>query len=407
MLRQAYRHLILLVYLVGIVQMLRIRAFFVVAGVLLCAFIAALICMNMNVLTKDKNGIIKYSLLYELMYFLYQMFTPSLGEMYRPYSPIYYHLFVAAGICFWIIGYKGYDIFQPFNKAVIACLMAGSLVYSFVLLFFLGGSEIVSSGSLSDDDMFYYLYQYIPYFLLWMTSGAMLLKRHLRAVVFASLAVTLMLSTKRGPLVSMGIGLLAIPLLQRKVSFKGMVLASFAAFACLWVVKMGLDTYLTLWTDRWTAKEDVSSGRDEIWQLLLNDFFNHDAIRMLFGNGYEASHVITYNHLRQGLGAHNDFVDTLYNFGILGLSVYVLLLVSWLRITLRAVKEGNRFASAMTYMLACFVVGSVVSSNVTRFTTIYFGVYFYYFAGIVASENRLRRKSGDSRSGSTQRTRIA
>ena len=115
----------------------------------------------------------------------------------------------------------------------------------------------------------------------------------------------------------------------------------------------------------------------KIWHEMLNK----DFITWIFGNGFEATHIITYRNLWGAIGAHNDYLDILYNMGIIGEGIFISLIISWILVIKHAIKCNFLYTNIMIYLLVCFIIGSYVSSNLTRFATVFFGLYFYYFAG--------------------------
>ena len=64
-------------------------------------------------------------------------------------------------------------------------------------------------------------------------------------------------------------------------------------------------------------KEEDSSGRYAIWDLVIRLLKNSAAIRLLFGHGTDAVlHVM-------GTKAHNDYLEVLYDFGIFAMLGYI------------------------------------------------------------------------------------
>lgn len=71
------------------------------------------------------------------------------------------------------------------------------------------------------------------------------------------------------------------------------------------------------------------SGRAEMFDNILSGWLNDgDLFNILFGYGFSASRSFTGN----GLYAHNDWLETLINFGLLGLAVYGFFWISCIKI---------------------------------------------------------------------------
>ncbi|WP_169337975.1 O-antigen ligase family protein [Proteiniphilum acetatigenes] len=70
--------------------------------------------------------------------------------------------------------------------------------------------------------------------------------------------------------------------------------------------------------------EGGSSGRDTIFTSIWNKWYNSDSIlNILFGYGFAASLKMT-----GGSYAHNDWLELLSNFGLTGVVIYLLLVIS-------------------------------------------------------------------------------
>ncbi len=82
-------------------------------------------------------------------------------------------------------------------------------------------------------------------------------------------------------------------------------------------------------SDRFSAmQEDKGSGREDIYSLVVNDFYNSDWSNQLFGHGYFG--VVNSFHI----GAHNDFFEILYDYGIIALILYFIFMCKLLLYTI-------------------------------------------------------------------------
>lgn len=383
----AGKYIILSIYILGLLVVLQI------GGVkfpclLLSMFNIAYAILNWKTLCRDKSQIILYSVLYIVLVLTYQAFTPPLNEIYNPYFPLFYHVFITTGISFWILGYKGYDILNKFNKYIIATIVIAALIYSILTIHTLGGLAYLRR----DTNLYNFFYQVLPYLLLLMSSALFILIKPIRMVIIILFIIVVLFSTKRGPLVAMGLGFAAVLFLQGKIKIKLLVGIVVVAIAGYFLINMLFESFLIEWLDRWLQNDDVSSGRGDIWEIVLSDYFSHDLISIIFGNGYESSHMLMFRRFSGAMGAHNDFLDILYNFGIVGFVIFVNLVVRWIKITFTAVKKKFFYKDMMVYLIVCFLIGSIISSNLNRFSTIYFSSFFYYFAGKMARNGNLRRK---------------
>ena len=79
------------------------------------------------------------------------------------------------------------------------------------------------------------------------------------------------------------------------------------------------------------SKGDMGSGRLVFWGIVLNDFVSHDIFHIIFGNGTNSVAAVLEESYGIAIGAHNGWLDFLYTFGIVGLSVYAAFFVVLLK----------------------------------------------------------------------------
>lgn len=82
-------------------------------------------------------------------------------------------------------------------------------------------------------------------------------------------------------------------------------------------------------------EENGTTSRTQIWEALLTRFFDDNILSILFGKGLYASAV--YNTYSDHV-AHNAFIEVLIGTGVVGLTIYTSLVVSFFQ---KAWKSGN------------------------------------------------------------------
>ncbi len=121
--------------------------------------------------------------------------------------------------------------------------------------------------------------------------------------------------------------------------------------------------------------EGSSSGRDNIFSTLLNDYCNnYNIIQLLFGKGaYHTENII-------GLKAHNDWLELLIDCGFIGIFLY---LIYWISFVIELKKNrSNHLVYAM--MGACFLFTlartffSMSFTNMPFYTCMILGYCFAY-----------------------------
>ena len=106
--------------------------------------------------------------------------------------------------------------------------------------------------------------------------------------------------------------------------------------------------------------EDRGSGRLGIWNQVI-DAFNHSSqFEKWFGHGF---HSVFYQIQPFGIKrfAHNSFVETLYDYGYIGLCFLMCFIAQIIHNFIRMFKVNYQFAPVMGYSIVVMLVLSLVS----------------------------------------------
>ena len=131
--------------------------------------------------------------------------------------------------------------------------------------------------------------------------------------------------------------------------------------------------------------EDGGSGRDEIYKDVINRYKNGDLTQQLFGRGFDS---VRGKDREMSLSAHNDFLEVMYDFGLLGLLLYVLIHFSLIKWTIRLFRTGSQLAFPVFISYICFLVMSLVSHLIIYPT--YFGLLIAFWAYAECKDRELR-----------------
>ncbi|WP_431156536.1 O-antigen ligase family protein [Winogradskyella poriferorum] len=126
----------------------------------------------------------------------------------------------------------------------------------------------------------------------------------------------------------------------------------------------------------------IASGRDVIWQTLLTKWLDSDFIGIIFGYGFFATISLGGNF------AHNDFIEFLVDFGVIGLIVYSLVLIFYLR-NIGWIKKMNRYLKVL--LLFCFLIwlGRAIIAGTIRTDQIILSMSIGYLFGIAIKQKFL------------------
>ena len=195
-------------------------------------------------------------------------------------------------------------------------------------------------------------------------------KRWLRVISILIVSVIIISSIKRGGLIALVLGLFAYLIVSQFITKKGLKTAIilFITLVALVILFYFLINYLgDNIIERLSDRDDeTGSGRLDIWNSLIQRLSMQDFEFWIFCNG----HMSTTKYSWENLTAHNDFLEIVYNYGIINFIFYVLFFLSTIGYTIRSIRQKNKYAPALAAILTIFAVLSVVSIIVLSHTCV-------------------------------------
>ena len=238
------------------------------------------------------------------------------------------------------------------------------LVFSFISLYFI-------PRSLRDSGLFASLNT--GYYVLFIYPLAMLNSNRLKRIISTVLMlIVIFLSMKRGGYVVIAIAFTSYLLFASKLSLfkKVIIVAASVGLLAIIIPKIDEYTYGTLSTRfEFSQNGGDEEGRSAMYPRVWKAFNDSDFLAQIFGHGLNA---VSIDRITEGDAAHNDYLEFLYDFGIIGLCL--LLSYQWqlFLITLRSKRDKSYFLPTI-FAFTTIVVLSMVSI-----------VYaFYYFLPII------------------------
>ena len=234
----------------------------------------------------------------------------------------------------------------------------------FIILFFSVERQILlNRGTNAGDVVVNTAYQFvglIPYVFL-------IRKNKLLSVAFMLVIIFFIIQgSKRGAIVVGFIGLLMYVYYQMKTLEKNNRILGFFMVIII-LIGLGVFTYKTLVDNRYllirmnALLQGDTSNRTEIYGTLLDAWYNSEnIINLLFGFGFAASLDI------MGSFAHNDWLELLTNFGLLGVFVYLFFFYALLKCYLNKELSVDKRILIITITLMWFLT-SLFSMGYTSF----------------------------------------
>lgn len=210
-----------------------------------------------------------------------------------------------------------------------------------------------------------------PVYFLIGELALIMLKRNRKTNYFYMIVTSalLIVSTKRGGVLASLGGMILYFLvdahinnsLKEKIKKYGIYVVVFIIAAVLGVYL--INRYNISIFERFMAlSDDEGSGRIHIWTVVLNRFNESSIIKKLFGHGFHAVyykvHPLSnaYNSF-----AHNSYLETLYDYGIVGVAFLIFLLWKIIRLGFYMMKTKYSDVTIWAYTMIPMLFLSLVS----------------------------------------------
>ncbi len=183
----------------------------------------------------------------------------------------------------------------------------------------------------------------------------------LRYVGLVVTGLVLFSSFKRGGVISFVLGIVAYLFVKEVLVERNFIrlLVFIIAIIVLCVILIFVDNAMgNIISERiLNIQEDGGSGRDQVWATTWNMIKASDVQQLLFGHGYLA--VLRDSPLK--LSAHNDFLEVLYNYGIVAFVPYVLLHIRLIQQVFASIRAKHGYAPILAFTYTIFLTLSMIS----------------------------------------------
>ena len=261
--------------------------------------------------------------------------------------------------------------FERFDKFVFMILLL-ALAIQYVLIFkevnFFLTNHLASS---------YYVLYALPLVLLFESKWIKL---------FAIIVVTIILfsSFKRSGVLALAVSLVVYIMISQFVQKKLKPASVLTAIALIAIA--GVAFYF-LATDNSTGNtildrfenvdQDQGSGRIPLWEQTIRMIEDQDLSNQIIGNGFNT--VLRESTLQ--LSAHNDFLETAYDFGIIGLLIYIGAFFTLFFVVFKMIRKKSRYAPSIAMLAVIYAIQSMTSHVIIYYWANVFMLSFGYMIG--------------------------
>lgn len=244
------------------------------------------------------------------------------------------------------------------------CLMLN--IYSVVMYQFAGAAQAMQSDIYFSLGLFPFALQFID-------------NKRLKIIIIVLEFFAVFMVNKRTALISFIVALVIYLLINAWVretskffgTLKTIIIATITVTLFYYISKFFDDKYnWGIYYRLMRVAEDGGSGREDIYRNVWFGFTNSSFVQQLFGHGMNTAGQIG------GAGqAHNDFLEILYDYGVVAFAFAVIFYLSLVVESIRLVKRKSPYA-------ATFAVSVIIGLFLAMFS--YFLIFYTYVTCIMA-----------------------
>ncbi|MBD1423802.1 O-antigen ligase family protein [Sphingobacterium chuzhouense] len=317
---------------------------------------------------KSSRFLFKTILLYFLgLFLIYSLFSDS----------VLINLYFSVRVAYWILGtlvfysFFQYGLIKPEQlKKMLILTVIIAAAFTFLRVRQLEEGDYNTASA---------------YLLLWCIPLLMMFRKDRRIqVVLAICVIAIIFTIKRGAIIAMLASFFAFyfaSLTSSKTKNKGQLILPGLLIALFVVLAM-----YARWDIIENRLQDTgASGRDVMYEGIVNSYLNSDFENFVFGNGINSVQKFTAIYLSNdrhsiGVTAHSEWLQYAYDFGIFGILFMIFLHILQLRLLYFLYKEKSGFFPVFLMFYVIFSFTTIYSFILNTPKAILLGIGLAFFS---------------------------
>lgn len=247
---------------------------------------------------------------------------------------------------------------------MLSMLMLAFYIYQFVLTYRF-------ANSLGNKN--YAVLNIVFRVLVFLPLALLLKNRFIKNTIIVIIGIVVCASLKRAALISFPLMLISYSIVDSKVNKKSIkgVFRLLLIGGCIFAAFIIADSFFNGFiSSRFTRSQlQFASGRSERWSEALSNIGSRSFISFIFGTGIGSA----------GYAQHNEWIEQLFSFGLLGLFFYSTFFISLIKTFIIYYKRNSQYAAPYVTLVIYFLIVGFVSGFMFMHSTF----YLFIFMGIV------------------------
>ena len=282
------------------------------------------------------------------------------------------------GLLLWLFSYSMGNRVASCSEEIIEyfenILFIITSILTIYVLFFYFNKGFVSYQMTTDTSFF--LIVYLPFLMLYNK------KRFIKIVIVFLFIIVCVLSLKRSIVVGLFVFFvffIALSIKKETTHRWYFWLIPVLVIIVAFVLKNSIGEVLALRFSE--TAETGGNGRIEIYTNIIHHYIDSNFTEQIFGHGYRS-----VRYINNGLLAHNDFLQLLYDGGVLGVLLYMALWFFFIRIAIKNWRRRKQFGNVFSVyistlalyftlsMMNCFIYSYMLMSPLMLAIGFLFGI---------------------------------
>lgn len=279
----------------------------------------------------------------------------------------------------WIMVYLFFEMYsQQKNIAInlqkillfFLCFYSIATVYFFIKMY-------VSLNRIPVLNLIYYAVSIIP----WLRLQNEKIKK-----IYFAFFIFVLVSMKRGAIIAFPVMWLIDSYVTNKIMNRKKSINKILKYIIALVIIAGvllLADHLSngFLSQRFTLEElSTGSGRTDLYSIAINEISNRNFVKLLIGSGSASSVALL------GTGVHNEWLEMLFSYGLIGLFLYVTLIFGLLYRLKRIKTRFKEYLPASLMMFVLYILLSIFSTGYGGYTGIFLFGFWGYVNGLMRNE---------------------
>jgi len=236
------------------------------------------------------------------------------------------------------------------------------------------------------------------YLILWFLPLVFLTRKlKISSILLVTVAIfAIVFTMKRGAIIAMLSSMAVFVAVSVRISPKEA--KKYLLLFCL-VILICSVIFIWRWEDtvlRWQGRHEddtlvfLTSGRSGYYSVVLRGWLEGDIFEKTFGAGFYAVGDLLRKKTLHNHGpymyAHSDWVEILFDYGLVGTALFVCFHMSIISLVTKAFQHRHMFAPALAMGYTVFLLASIYSGTIMFHQTIFFSLLLGYSEAKITSD---------------------